>query len=117
MIKISKPKDRDFIETIDGFLFCVLGYLHPPDGYIAYLKYIPSENGKWERYGIKYSRSIPYYHVSQVEKTYGYLKQKHPEYIFQCHVRNIELSWVPKKNVKKYYDPIKRLKDIIKKGR
>jgi len=25
-----KPKDRDMVETRDGLLFVVVGYLHPP---------------------------------------------------------------------------------------
>ena len=115
MIKI-KPKDRDFIETIEGYLFCVVGYLHPEDGYTAYLKYVPSETGKWERDGVRYSRSIPYYQVSQVENTYQFLKQMHPEYILDCPVRNIEVSWVPKNRVKKYYYPQKGLSEIKKNG-
>ena len=115
MIKI-KPKDRDFIETIEGYLFCVVGYLHPNDGYTAYLKYVPSETGKWARNGVRYSRSISYYQVSQVENTYQFLKQRHPEYILECPVRNIEVSWVPKNRVKKYYHPQDRLREIKEKG-
>ena len=111
---MARPKDRDFIETIEGYLFCVVGYLHPPDGYTAYLKYVPSPYGKWERDGVRYSRSIPYYQVSQVENTYQWLKQNHPEYILQCSVRGIEISWVPKYKVKQYYHPIERLQEIKK---
>ena len=116
MIKITKPKDRDFIETVEGYLFCIVGYIHPPDGYTAYLKYVPSKDGKWEREGIRYSRSIPYYQVSQVENTYNWLKKTHPEYILQCPVRGIEISWVPRNRVKKYYDPRDRLEEIKKKN-
>lgn len=112
----TKQRDRDFIETTDGLIFCVVGYLHPPDGYTAYLKYIPSETGKWERDGVRYSRSIPYYQVSQVENTYDWLKTEHPEYILHCPVRNIEISWVPKNKVKTYYHPQERLQEIKKNG-
>jgi len=111
-----KPKDRDFIETVEGYLFCVVGYQHPPEGYTVYLKYVPSPNGKWERNGVKYSRSIPYYQVSQVENTYQWLKQNHPEYILQCPVRGIEVSWVPKSRVKEYYHPRERLREIKENG-
>ncbi len=90
--------------------------MHPPDGYTAYLKYVPSQRGKWERDGVRYSRSIPFYQVSQVENTYEYLKQMHPEYILECPVRNIEISWVPKTHVKKYYDPLDRMAEIKKRG-
>jgi len=115
VIKLSKPKDRDFIETVEGYLFCVVGYLHPPDGYTAYLKYVPAPDGKWERDGVRYSRSIPYYQVSQVENTYQWLINNHPEYILQCPVRGIEVSWVPRNRVKKYYNPRDRLEEIKKK--
>ena len=112
----TKPKDRDFIETTDGLIFCVVGYLHPVDGYTAYLKYIPSKDGKWERDGTRYTRSIPYYQVSQVENTYDWLKKTHPEHILQCPVRNIEVSWVPANKVKTYYRPRERLNNINQNG-
>ncbi len=69
-----KPKDRDFIRTVDDHLFCVVGYLHPPDGYTAYLKYVPSTDGKWGKNRRRYSRTLPFYHVSQVENTYRFIK-------------------------------------------
>lgn len=112
MIRIEKPKDRDFIETTEGYFFCVVGYLHPPDGYTAYLKYTPSPTGKWSRGETRYSRSITYYQVSQVENTYDFLKKQHPEHILNCPVRNIEVSWVPRFKVKKYYKPRERIQEI-----
>jgi predicted nucleotidyltransferase len=111
-----KPKDRDFIQTVDDHLFCVVGYLHPPDGYTAYLKYVPSPDGKWGNDGNRYSRTLPFYQVSQVENTYQYLKKKHPEYLYDCPVRNIPLSWVPKTHVKQYYQPRERLTEIRSRG-
>jgi predicted nucleotidyltransferase len=80
------------------------------------MKYFPSHDGKWEREGVRFSRSIPYYQVSQIENTYQWLKENHPEYILKCPVRDIEISWVPKKKVKKYYHPIYRLDEIKEKG-
>ena len=111
-----KPRDRDFIQTVDDHLFCVVGYLHPPDGYTAYLKYVPSPDGKWGKDGQRYSRTLPFYHVGQVENTYRYLKEGYPLYLFECPVRNITLSWVPKSNVKQYYYPIKKLHEIETRG-
>ncbi len=111
-----KPKDRDFIQTVDDHLFCVVGYLHPPDGYTAYLKYMPSPDGKWEKDGQRYSRTLPFYHVSQVENTYRYLKEKYPQYLFDCPVRNITISWVPKSHVNQYYHPREKLREIMSRG-
>jgi hypothetical protein len=109
---VEKPKDRDFIETIEGLLFCVVGYLHPPDQYTAYLKYIPSPHGKWGRSGTCYARALPYYHVSQVENTYDFLRKNYPQYIFDCPVRNITVSSVPHSRVKTYYRPRDRLRSV-----
>jgi predicted nucleotidyltransferase len=111
-----KSKDRDFIQTVDDHLFCVVGYLHPPDGYTAYLKYVPSPDGKWGKDGRRYSRTLPFYHVSQVENTYRYLKEKYPQYLFDCPVRNITISWVPKSHVEQYYHPREKLREIMSRG-
>ncbi|MCW3978361.1 MAG: hypothetical protein NWF12_01310 [Candidatus Bathyarchaeota archaeon] len=106
---MERPKDKDFVETVEGLLFCVVGYLHPPDRYTAYLKYVPAEGGKWSREGTRYARVLDYYHVSQVESTYGFLEENYPEYLYDCPVRNITLSSVPQDRVKKYYRPRERL--------
>jgi predicted nucleotidyltransferase len=111
-----KPKDRDLIETNEGLLFCVVGYLHPPDRYTAYLKYVPTSEGKWTRGKEAYSRIVPYYHVTQVENTYSLLKDKYPKYLFNCPVRNILVSSVPHEDVLRYYHPKERLKSILKEG-
>jgi len=108
-----KPKDRDFIETHEGLIFCIVGYLHPPDMYTVYLKYVPDPSGKWIRGSERFSRVMDYYHVTQVEKTYDFLRRHYPLYLFKCPVRNITIPSVPHSKVKKYYDPRLRLKSII----
>jgi len=113
---MEKPKDRDFVETLEGLLFCVVGYLHPPDRYTAYLKYFPSAEGKWSRGGTRYSRALPFYHVSQVEGTYALLKELYPRYLFDCPVRNVTVSAVPHAMVKAYYRPRKRLGSMMSEG-
>ena len=31
-VKLTRrPKDRDFVETREGFFFCLVGYVHPPE--------------------------------------------------------------------------------------
>ena len=111
-----KPKDRDLIETHEGLLFCVVGYLHPPDRYTAYLKYVPASEGKWTRGEEAYSRVVPYYHVTQVENTYNILKNKYPKYLFNCPVRNIVVSSVPHEDAFRYYHPKERLNSILREG-
>ena len=65
---LLEPNDRDMVETRDGLMFVVVGYLHPPGRVTAYLKYVPSEEGRWRRGDTRYTRTLRYYHVTQVEK-------------------------------------------------
>ena len=114
---MRRPKDRDFVETVEGLLFCLVGYLHPSTGYTAYLKYVPVAQGKWSRNGVGYSRTLSYYHVMEVEKTFGFLEEHYPQYLFRCPIRNITISTVPRESVKQYYVPEERLQEIMMGGR
>ncbi len=119
-----KPKDRDFIRTVEGLFFCVTGYLHPPDRYTAFLKYSPHPDGRWRRVradqpvadrpvGDRYRREIDYYHVANVAETIRYLEQRYPHYVSDCPVRDIRFSMVPADYVDRYYDPQERLREIL----
>ena len=110
---VRKPKDRDFIQTKEGMLFCVTGYLHPPDKYTAYLKYSPAPVGKWKGGGTSYRRELEYYHVGKVADTIAFLEQSHPQYVHDCPVRGIRFSMVPQEYVKRYYLPEERLREIV----
>jgi predicted nucleotidyltransferase len=108
-----KPKDRDFLRTWEGMFFCVTGYLHPPDRYTAYLKYSPASSGKWCDGETTYRRELPYYHVRNVAETIRYLERRYPQYVYDCPVRNIRFSMVPREYVAHYYDPQERLREIL----
>ena len=111
------PKDRDFVETGEGLFFCLLGYLHPPNGYTAYLKYFPRAGGKWSRGNVRYQRALSYYHVTEIEKTFDFLREHYPHFLFDCPIRNITISTVPKGLVKRYYVPEERLQEIMEGSR
>jgi predicted nucleotidyltransferase len=108
-----KPKDRDFIETLEGLLFCVVGYLHPPDKYTAYLKYSPAAEGRWRRQGTAYHRELAYYHAHQVAQTLDTLQAHYPGYIHYCPVRDMKFSMVPHDRVQTYYCPEERLAQLL----
>ena len=108
-----KPKDRDFIETPEGLLFCVVGYLHPPDKYTAYLKYSPAAEGRWRRQGTAYHRELAYYHAHQVGQTLDTLQANYPRYVHYCPVRDMTFSMVPHDRVQTYYRPEERLAQLL----
>ena len=110
---MRRSKDRDYVETVEGLLFCLVGYLHPPTGYTAYLKYVPRAGGKWSRGSVRYHRALSYYHVVEVEETFEFLREHYPQYIFHCPIRDITISTVPKERMKRYYIPENRLQEIM----
>ncbi len=109
----EQPKDRDFLQTREGMLFCVTGYLHPPDRYTAYLKYSPDPEGKWRDGQTAYRRELSHYHVSTVAGTLRYLEAHYPHYVSRCPVRDIRFSMVPHDCVARYFRPRERLQEII----
>src|SRR5574341_1074910 len=110
---MRQPKDRDFVETREGFLFCLIGYHHPPDRYTAYLKYSPATTGKWARGEVFYRRELPYYHVRHVLKTVAFLEEQYPQYVWFDPASHLKFSFVPQQAVAKYYVPEERLAEIL----
>lgn len=108
-----RPKDRDFLETPEGLIFCVVGYIHPPDRYLAYLKYTPADAGKWARGDLFYRRELPYYHVRHVRATLERLERDHPRYVWLDPASQLRFSFVPTDAVARYYVPEARLAEIL----
>jgi uncharacterized protein len=107
------PKDRDFVETTEGLFFCLVGYVHPPDRYAAYLKYTPAPAGKWARGDVAYRRELPYYHVRHVQRTLAWLEREHPRYVWTDPATGLRFSHVPVEAVRRYYVPEHRLAEIL----
>jgi predicted nucleotidyltransferase len=93
-------------------LFCVIGHLHPPDRYAAYLKYSPAQEGRWQRGGQAYHRELAYYHAHQVGQTLDLLRARYPHYVHYAPVWGMEFSMVPREWVEVYYCPEARLAQI-----
>jgi predicted nucleotidyltransferase len=102
-----KVRTRDFIHTTDDLFFAVTNYLHPNNRIIAFLRYIPDNNGNRIKNGKKYSK------VSS-DEAYAYLNKNHPEYLYFCDVTNIEMMGVPLDKIKEILKPEDRLKEITK---
>ncbi len=95
-------RDHDYLETHDSWLFCVVGDIHPPDGYLAFLKYVPGE-GPWRRGGRSFRRVVETYSTREFAETLRMLKQVKPRYVrIDPHI-NAEMSIVPRDEVRRYY--------------
>ena len=108
-----RPRDRDFVETREGFFFCLVGYVHPPDRYLAYLKYTPAAAGKWARGPVAYRRELPYYHVRNVQETVDRLAESHRHYVWRDPATGLRFSFVPRDAVARHYRPEARLQEIL----
>ncbi len=110
--------DRDFLETLEGLMFCVIGNIHPPDRVIAYLKYVPGYDAghrvKWSKRGTLYGRILPYYSAEGVGRVMEFLEKMYPDYITYDRVLGFKLIEVPKNKIKKHYRPEERLAEILR---
>jgi predicted nucleotidyltransferase len=110
-------RDRDFIESVNGLIFCVIGNVHPTSRVVSYLKYISHYSStvrtKWSRNGVMYGRILPYYSAIGVKNTMDYLKENYPDYVVYDKYRSIELIEVPRHKIKTHFKPEERLREII----
>jgi predicted nucleotidyltransferase len=110
-------RDRDFIESVEGLIFCVIGNIHPKDRVISYLKYVPHLESrirvKWSRDGVMYGRILPFYSAIGVKSTLDFLKKYYPQYIVFDRYRSIELIEVPRDRIKIHYKPEERLRELV----
>ncbi len=106
------PKDRDFIETTDGFFSCVVGYLHPRDKIISYVKYIPNAGGKWGRRERRYKRFLGAYTIPHLADNINELGDKYPQYVFYSDVLNTTMSCCPLNFVRRLLHPEVKLQRL-----
>lgn len=107
-------RDRDFLQTNEGFFFCVIGSLHPRERVISYVKYVPSESGIWGRNGKKFSRILQKYTIPNLLETFKYLETSYPHYLFHSPVDNITITAVPHQNIKEHFKPEEKLAQLRK---
>lgn len=101
-------KDRDYILTQDNLYFCVVGYTHPEDRIIAYLKYTLAKPAK-------YRRALPFYTIPHVKNTLEYLKKRYPIYIYHDKINKINFSAVPLSKIKHHLCPEEKLANMLSK--
>jgi uncharacterized protein len=105
-------RDRDFLQTREGFFFCVVGPLHPPKRVISYIKYIPSDSGAWGSEEKKFSRVLQKYTIPNLLETFNYLEQNYPHYLFHSPVDNITITAVPHESITKHFKPEEKLAQL-----
>ncbi len=106
--------DRDFLKTVEGFFFCVVGATHPRNRVIAYLKYTPSREGRWGRHGdTRYTRTMPDYTIPSLTTNLQLLTAQYPQYIFHSRVLHVAMSAVPTSFIVAHYAPERQLRHLF----
>jgi len=102
-------RDRDYLITPEGFIFAVIGNLHPADRVIGYLKYVPDEFGKWGRDRQRFRRVLQHYNVPSVVDSMRFLASRAPRYLFESSVDSVTLPAVPRDAIVEHLRPEERL--------
>ena len=103
----SMPIEGDYIETFNGIIFAVKGFLHPPGFAVAYPKYYPRQHGDRFRHG------KPYAKIESIAECYRFLREVEPSYLRFDPVFNETLPEVPLSHVAEYYSPRKFLEALV----
>ncbi len=106
-------RDRDYLRTKEGFFFCVVGPLHPPNRVISYLKYAPSRRGKWGRGRRRFRRALKDYTIPSLLETFRLLEKEYPHYLFYSPFYNVLMTAVPLEFIARHYKPEEKLAQIM----
>ena len=104
-------RDRDFVQTKEGYFFCVIGPTHPEDRVIAYLKYVPDPEGKWGKEDKRYRRVLRHYTMSDLLETLRFVEHL-PEYMYHSSVWSITMSAVPLDRISTHFRPEEKLSQL-----
>lgn len=106
--------DHDYLEDLDNWMFCVVGEVHPPNGFFVYPKYAPGR-GPWKRSDLSFKRVIERYSMIELKKILDYLQEAKPELIRFDSTLNVKMFFLPLMRILKHYSCIKGLKNILEK--
>lgn len=106
--------DHDFLEDLDNWMFCVVGDVHPPNGFFVYPKYAPG-NGPWRRGNLSFKRVIEKYSMIELKKILDYFQEAKPDLVRFDNTLNVEMFFLPSTRIVKHYSCLQGLKNILEK--
>jgi len=107
MGRALRVREGDFVESEDGWVFDVKGLVHPPDGVIAFVRYIPDEQGDRARRGVKYRK------IYDLSERYDFLRKHRPQYLHYDKVYDAWLNEVPVNDVAHHYKPQQKTRHLL----
>ncbi|MBS7637657.1 nucleotidyltransferase domain-containing protein [Candidatus Bathyarchaeota archaeon] len=94
---------------MDGLIFDVKGFVHPPDRIVAYLRYLEEPSGDRRRGDKTY---VKVYSLSERDRI---IREKYPQYLFYDPVFGEYLEGVPHNAISKIYEPAAKVLELVKK--
>lgn len=109
-------RDRDAIQSVEGILFRVFGYSHPPSAYLCDAEYASSKvfNSNDPR-APREGRSELYYKFYNDEGM-KLVAEQYPQYIVEHKMLGSKLVGVPKNLIVQTRQPQPRLQELLKQG-
>lgn len=105
-------KDHDYFETIDDWIFCVVGDVHPPGRVFSFLKYVPGE-GPWRHSEKSYTRLMKIYSVEELLSTMELIKKSRPEYLFYDETVSESITAPPLSMIRRAYHADEAARKIL----
>ncbi|MDH5362849.1 MAG: hypothetical protein OEW84_06020 [Aigarchaeota archaeon] len=104
-------RDRDYLETEDGWFFCVVGDLHSRDRVVAYPKYAPGQ-GPWRSESRSYRRLMSDYSMEELVRNLDEMRGQRGEYTYFDSYFGTEMSCVPWSRVLRHLKTRERLNQL-----
>jgi len=101
-----RAREGDILETVDSIFFDVKGMVHPPRKVVAFIRFVPRNEGNRRLCEIKYEKVYP------LSERYTLLEKDFPQYLVYDEVFGEYLCEIPVKAVKKHYKPIDHLREL-----
>jgi len=98
--------ESHYLETEEGLFFAVKGLVHPPDLFLACLRYMPDQNGDRCKNGRRYRRM---YHF---EEQLQILLNHYPWYLTFEPTIQATLQSVPSRSIQRIFDPRSYLQQL-----
>jgi len=105
-----KPLEGDYVETFDGLVLAVKGFLHPPGFVVAFPKYFEGE-------GERVKAGKAYVKVGSLQEAYNLLERRYPEYLRVDPIFGEEVPEIPWGSIVSYYSPRVFLEELRVRGR
>ncbi len=101
-----------FLVTDDDHIFEVKGVVHPKNRVVAYLRYLPAQNGnRVSSSGVRYRK------ITALKEREDYLQREHSEYLWFDEARGRQLQAVPLNRIAFVLDPVDYLRQLGDMGR